>query len=166
MGMLSWLITLFSLYAAFLADVTIRSVSDSQWLPNLVLLAAFCVLRTRVGIISAATAGLICDGLADRPLGLTMLTATLAATVCREVTRTDADSVIWFCLKVFVFVAVIECSARFVAETISTAPDPAGAILSGMRVAVTTGIIAIALLACQRSAKRAALPRHYGIASR
>lgn len=166
MKMLSWFMAPFALYAAFLTDVVLRSVIESTWRPNLMLLAAFSVLRTRISIVWSATAGLMCDGMADRPLGVTMLAATLAATIFREVTRGDADSVSWFLAKAMVFVAVIECSARMMTSMVSDAPNGVGALASGMQAALATMLIAALLIPLQRLASRISKPRDYQFAGR
>jgi cell shape-determining protein MreD len=159
MGTLSRFATPLLLYAALLADVALRSMTNEAWLPNLLLLAAFSVVRSPAGIVWCAGAGLICDGISDRPLGVTMLAATLTATIYREVTRDDAQSAGWSLVKTFVFLAMIECSARVVAETVSATPDPALAAAIGLQTTFASAAIAAVLILCQRLARGRSKPR-------
>jgi rod shape-determining protein MreD len=164
MGTLSRFATPLLLYGALLADVALRSMTDAAWLPNLLLLAVFSVVRSPAGIVWCAAAGLMCDGISNRPLGVTMLAVTLAATIYREVTRDDVQNAGWSLVKVFVFLAVIECIARIVTETLSASPDAAAATWSGLQTAIATTTIAAVLIANTRLARRVFRPRAFLIA--
>jgi len=157
--MLARLMTPLLLYAAFLADVTLHSVSELRWRPSLLLLAAFIIVRTPAGIVWSAAAGLICDGIADRPLGATMLAATLTATICRDVTRENADSAGWFLVKAFLFVTAIECSSGVIAETVSASPDAIEATASGLQTGIATTVVAAVLAVFRRLTRRSSRPR-------
>lgn len=164
--MLSWSAAPLALYAALLADVMLLSAGETRWLPNLVLLAAFRLVRTPGGVAWSAVAGLMCDGVSGKPLGVTMLAATLAATVYRDAIRDDARSVGWLLVKVFVFVAAIDCGARLVAETVSATPEIAEALVRGIQTAIATAGVAAVLLAFRGLAKRISTSRDHDLARR
>lgn len=154
MRILSRLMTPLALYTAWLGDVLLRSTFDTPWLPMLIMLAAFKVMRTPFGIAWCAIAGLVCDGIAERPLGVTMLAATLTATVMRELARRETDGAAWHLVKAFAFVAIIECVARVVVESIGASPDIAVALMQGIQTAIATTALAAVLVGGERLVKR------------
>lgn len=143
-----------ALYTAWLGDVLLRSTFDTSWLPTLILLAAFNVMRTPFGIAWCAIAGLVCDGIAERPLGVTMLTATLTATVLSERARREMDRATWHLVKALVFVAVIECAACVVVESVDASSGIAVALMQGVQTAITTTALAAVLVGGERLVKR------------
>jgi hypothetical protein len=143
-----------TLYVAWLGDVLLRSTIDTPWLPTLILLVAFKVMRTPSGIAWCALAGLVCDGIAERPLGVTMLAATLTATVMREVGRLETDNTSWHLVKAFAFVAIVECASRAVVESIDASPDVAVALTRGIQTAIATTGTAAVLVGTEKIVKR------------
>lgn len=135
------LLTASSVYAAFLVDVTLRA-GLTVWLPNMLLLVAFIVAKQRSGVFWATGAGLLCDGLIGRPLGVTMIVAALTTTLFRELPalRTKGGGVLL--LRAFLFVLVIEFFARLLANTVMAHGGEHEPLTRALQVAVATVIYA------------------------
>ncbi|MBA3312483.1 MAG: hypothetical protein M3552_09530 [Planctomycetota bacterium] len=129
------------MYAAFLVDVALRACTGTEWLPSAVLLAASMVGRNRGGIFWATMAGLLCDGLAGRPLGVTMLVAALATTVLREASPTRVSNGLWRVAQAFAFVAVIEFGARLLANTVVSRPEDVELLMNAFAIATTSSLV-------------------------
>jgi hypothetical protein len=90
-----------------------------------------------------------------------MLAGTLAAALYRELTKANSSGAVWLLAKLFVFVAIIECSAGVITETVSDSSGSASALANGMRTAVATVTLAAVLMAVQQFARRLVpLPAH------
>jgi len=128
------------LYAALVAQVSLRYGGAGSWTPNLLLLVGLgAASRLRGGIVWAASAGLACDALSGRPLGVTMLAATLAAAAARQtaVPSPCAGGI----YGVFLSIAAVETAARCLAATVTAGPDYFAEALAALRVASATALV-------------------------
>jgi rod shape-determining protein MreD len=160
----------FALYAALLLDVALRAAAPSPWLPNVLMLIAFVAMQFRGGIGWTAVAGLMCDGLSGRPLGVTMLVATLTATVAREALSPRSSAGLSAVGSVFAFTAVVEAASRFIANTVAARPEHVSSLAGALQVAATTSMcVAIAMIVSRTAFRLAAggdRPRPLSLAAR
>lgn len=153
---MSHVLTALLLYAAVVAQVALRYGGAAGWTPNLLLLVGFASAgRVRGGIIWAAVAGLLCDGIGGRPLGVTMLVATLAVAVSRGSRATSARPRVWrAAVGVFLSVAAVEAASRVLAVTVMADPSYAAELLAAARVAATTACVSVAGATIRRGMPR------------
>jgi hypothetical protein len=123
------------------------------WTPSLVLLVGVRLGRLRGALLWASVAGLVCDCLAGRPLGVTAFAAGMTVAVLRVLRPTQGG---WRAetLDAFAGVAVIEFAARLVAITGEGPLNPAAIGGDAFRVAVTSAGVVLALEACSRLFRR------------
>lgn len=142
---MSHLLAAVLLYAALVAQVALRHGGAGLWTPNLMLLVGLASAgRLRGGILWAAAAGLICDVISGRPLGVTMLVATLAAAVSQGALRKPDRRGTWrIAARVFLCIAAVEAVSRFLAATVIAAPNYAAEILAALRIGGTTAIASV-----------------------
>ena len=134
-----------ALYAAFVLQVALSQQSGSAWMPNLVLLVGLACAR-RSGVGWAAAAGLLCDALAGRPLGVTMLVASLTATIARQNSPQRVEAgLLREAMATFLAILLIEASARALAGTVAVAPSHWTELVMALQIAAATagcGLIA------------------------
>ncbi len=140
-------------YVAFVLHVALLGSAAAAWVPNLTLAAGLAAGRSRFGIIWPALAGLLCDSLYARPLGTTMLTATLVVTVGRQwralarptVPRSSVGQVfVAPCFAILVIELVSRLLAGFAAGDVAFRE---GAVTSLTITATTAAATALVLLA-------------------
>lgn len=138
------LIILLSFYVALVAQVALRYGGAGPWTPNLILLVGLnAATRARGGIAWAAAAGLVCDALTGRPLGVTMLIATLAASASRgETPGSDIAAPRRRAATNFLLIAAVESVSRLLAATVVTSPDFAAEVLAAAQTALVTAAAA------------------------
>jgi len=112
------ILMLAAVYAAFLADVAVQTDATAGWAPNLTLLAGLVVMRGPGGLGWVALAGLLCDCLDDRPLGTTMLVATLVVALTRQSRFADRLRSASPATAVFLVIAIVELMARALAGVV------------------------------------------------
>ena len=147
------LLTIALLYAALVAQVALRFGGAGAWTPSLVLLVGLAAgRRLRGGIIWAAAAGLICDSLTGRPLGVTMLAATLATAACGPASPAVRAGPWRSVAGVFLTILSVEASARILAATVAAHPDYAAEMFAATRAAAVTAAVALACWPLRRLA--------------
>lgn len=125
-------------YASFVLHVALHYSEIGAWAPNLTLIAGLAATRSRGGVAWAAAAGLLCDCLTGRPLGTTMLVATLAVTVARHVGNRDRRGG-WHAVgTTFLGIAVIELAARLLVGVTTDDLGFAGTFTDSLRIAATS----------------------------
>ena len=143
------LLTAALLYGALITQVTLRYGGAGPWTPSLLLLAGLgAARRLRGGIVWAAAAGLVCDSLSGRPLGVTMLSATLVAALVRSSSgAATAPPAFRQMVAIFLSVAGVEAAGRVLGATVLSRPDYLAECLEATQTAfVTAGVAAVGLL--------------------
>ena len=137
------------MYGGLIAHVALRGLVPPVWLPNLLLLAAAMACCTGVrrgqatGVVWAAVAGLLCDALTGRPLGVTMLAATLVATLAARLRVPATCSPLRQAGTVLVFVAVVEMAARSLSYPTPLGMNHGANIAAALAVATVTAIVSL-----------------------
>jgi cell shape-determining protein MreD len=139
------LLTLVACYAAFLLHVALVSAFGGDAAPNLTLVAGLLAVRRAGGVLWPAAAGLLCDCLFERPLGTTMLVATLVVTVASHVFRHSSPSAARRVAGIFLTIAVIESVARTLSSAATSHVDPLTTIVASLTVAAASAA-AVALM--------------------
>lgn len=135
------------LYFAFVAHVGIRFGVTGSWTPNLMMLAVLFAAPRSTRIAFAALAGLLFDATSGRPLGVTMLVATLVVTILRNVRRADdrAVSLTFRSLEVFLAVFAVEAASRLLAGTVVASFDRSIELTTSLKIAASTMMLAVLL---------------------
>ncbi len=135
------------LYAGLVGHVALRYGAGWPTAPNLLLLAGLWagLRRPGAGTVAAAVAGLACDSIAGRPLGATMLAATLCVTVAAR-WRADAPAARLPARTLGLFVAVfaVEGIARQLA-LVSDRSQRLAELDATVRIAAATAAVYAAL---------------------
>jgi rod shape-determining protein MreD len=140
---MAYLFVPLALYASLVAQTALRFGGAGHWTPNLMLLVGLAASRGRGGVVWAAGAGLLCDAMAGRPLGVTMLTATLAAALLGRLGVKSAHRPVWrVSLGAFVSVTAVEAWARIFTATVVAEPDLKAELLVALQIAFTTACVA------------------------
>lgn len=148
------LLTVIVLYAAFVAQVALHHSILDAWAPNLMLLVGLAVARGRGGLGWAALAGLVCDCLCSRPLGVTMLAATLAVTVARFALPAERPSGWRAVAETFAGIAVVESGARMLTAVSVGDANYAAELIASLRVAAATSTAAAVALTVHAICRR------------
>ncbi|MGC1272362.1 MAG: hypothetical protein WBC44_01550 [Planctomycetaceae bacterium] len=154
-------------YAGFVLHVALHYSEIGAWAPNLTLIAGLAATRCRGGIAWAAAAGLLCDCLAGRPLGTTMLATTLVVTVARHFGSRERLSGWRMIGAAFLGIALIELAARLLVGVTAADSDFGVTLTDSLRVA-TTSAATVAFLPFSAAIVAALLPsrsRSTGLAS-
>lgn len=149
-----------ALYASLVVQTALRFGGAGHWTPNLMLLVGLVASRGRGGVLWPACAGLLCDVTTGRPLGVTMLTATLAAALLGRLWTKSAGKPIWrVVLGMFFSVAAVEAWARVLTATVVAEPDLKTELLFALQIAFTTACVAATILLLTRLSPAVRRPR-------
>ena len=140
------LLTFVAFYAAFVVHVALHYGPAAAWAPNLTLIVGLAAARGRGGVAWPALAGLLCDCLDDRPLGTTMLVATLAVTVGRQWRTVDRPTVRRTIAAQFLLIFSIELFARLLTAFAAGHADVRGAAMSSLMAATSSAVTVAAAL--------------------
>lgn len=137
------LVAIVMLYLAFVGHVGIRFGVTGNWTPNLMLLVVLLVAPASIQIPMAAFAGLLFDATSGRPLGVTMLAATLVVTVLWHVRRASPRRTKGGSNFAVVFLAVlaVEASSRLLASSVVNGANRWSEAITSLKIATTTVLV-------------------------
>lgn len=149
------------LYLAFVGHVGIRFGVTGNWTPNLMLLVVLLAAPTSMQIPMAALAGLLFDATSGRPLGVTMLAATLVVTIHWHFRRSNprrAQGKSNFAI-VFLAVLAVEALSRLLASSVVNEADRWSELATSLKIATASVLLMVlvsALAAIMKSLWRTA----------